>query len=154
MSIRALVGGGVALLVGCSQPQAAARDAAADRAAVNAAMDAYATAIKTDSSVIPKFWVEDAVYIAPGSPTMRSRTALDSMHRAVVRPMKTMDPSVQVDETVVDQDYAFQTATYTYKLEPKAGAPAVVRGRLLFVWRRQPDGKWKIARGIATDAGT
>ncbi len=141
------------LLVACTRPTAPARDASADRAAVNAAMDAYIAAIRSgDTTVITRFWVEDAVYMAPTTPTVHGRAALDSLHRSVVRTARVTDVSVRTEETVVDQELAFQTATYSETLQPAHGAPNVIRGRLLFVWRRQADGTWRIARAMGTDA--
>lgn len=138
-------------LSACATPQQVTYDVAADKTAINAAMQAYVEAIKSDSSAVQKFWTEDAVYITNGIPTQHGRVALDSLHRSAVRGSKVTEANVTVEETFVDHDTGYQIGTFVETLQPPKGAPILMRGRLLFVWRRQPDGSWKVARGIGSD---
>jgi ketosteroid isomerase-like protein len=46
-------------------------------------------------------------------------------------------------------DWAFRRAAATWVLKPRAGGPAVNEsGKFLIIYRRLPDGSWRIARDI------
>jgi ketosteroid isomerase-like protein len=56
-----------------------------------------------------------------------------------------------MQEVTVSGDYAFQRGTYQYDMRPRTGgAAARTSGKLMGIFRRQPDGSWKIYRGIST----
>lgn len=52
-------------------------------------------------------------------------------------------PSVELVETDGDLGYAFTTYT-EHLLERRTGARTLVRGRLAWLLRREPDGRWRI----------
>jgi hypothetical protein len=48
-------------------------------------------------------------------------------------------------------DYAIQWGTYRYAMRPRAGSDAIgTHGKIMRILQRQPDGCWKIHRGIST----
>jgi ketosteroid isomerase-like protein len=58
---------------------------------------------------------------------------------------------LDIQEVKVLGDHAFQWGTYSYSMRPRAGGEAVwTAGKLMRILQRQPDGSWKIYRGIAT----
>jgi uncharacterized protein (TIGR02246 family) len=141
------------VLAACAPQSSTSRDPETDRAAVSAAMDAYITAHRTnDAAAILGFWTSDGVAMFVGMPTIRGQVALDSLFRSYLAAMRITDFTVRTDETTVEGDLAVQLGTFSETLQPRQGAAQVVRGRFLFVWRRQADGTWKIARGMGTDA--
>lgn len=141
------------LLAACARESSTTRDHAADSTAVAAAMDGYVSALRSsDAAAISGFWSEDAVYIAPGAATIRGHAAFDAHVRDTFGKIRITEITAGVDETIVDGDLAFQTGTYSETLQPtQGGAAQKISGRFLFVWRKQPDGTWRIARGISTD---
>lgn len=142
----------VLLIAACARESSTPNDATADSAAVAAAMDRYVAALRdNDSTAVSGFWSEDAVYIAPGAATIRGHAALDSHVRDTFRKMRVTEITVQVDETIVDDGFAFQIGTFSETLQPVQGSAQLITGRFLFVWKQQPDGTWKVARGISTD---
>jgi hypothetical protein len=42
-------------------------------------------------------------------------------------------------------DLAFETGTYSLTMSDPEGSPATERGQYVVVWRKQPDGAWKVA---------
>ena len=52
---------------------------------------------------------------------------------------------------MVSGDYAFQWGTYHYGMRPRTGGDTVrTSGKLMRILQRQPDGTWKIHRGISS----
>jgi ketosteroid isomerase-like protein len=56
-----------------------------------------------------------------------------------------------IQEVKVLGDHAFQWGSYRFSLRPRAGGETVrTSGKLMRILQRQPDGSWKMHRGIAT----
>jgi len=153
------------LILGACLRTTPSRNPSADRDAIAAATRAYALALEigVPDSVL-HWWVEDPVYINTGFPTIKGRTALDSVFRLVHSAWHDVKATIVTDEISVSGDLAYQIGSYSESFRLSAGAtqqlqgrtltsavPDTVRGRFLFVWRRQPDGSWRIARAIGTD---
>jgi ketosteroid isomerase-like protein len=63
---------------------------------------------------------------------------------------------LDIQEVKVLGDHAYQWGTYRYSMRPRPGGETVrTSGKLMRILQRQPDGLWKMYRGIATvDAPT
>ena len=146
------VGLPIALILFSSQ--VAAQQPSNGRESVAAALQAYVQAVRnSDAAGIRGWWADDGVYMAPGSKTAAGRAALDSVVNGLIAAMRVTEITEHNDEIVVDGNIALTRGTYSETLQPRAGGAATtVRGRYLFVWRRQAGG-WKIARGMTTDPG-
>jgi uncharacterized protein (TIGR02246 family) len=140
------------VLACCSPAPSSSSSKARDEQAVAAALNDYAAAVKTnDVARITAWWTEDAVVINRGAPTIHGRAAWASLLTQLFASTKITDASVHVDEISASGDLAYLIATYDEALQPERGPLRHDRGRFVFIWRRQPDGSWKIARGIGTD---
>lgn len=139
-------------LVACDNnaPPAQATDATRD--SIAAAMRGYVEALRSnDPASVSGWWTDDLVYMAAGAPTVRGRAAFDSLLRGLFTANRLVDIVEHTDEIVVDRDLAVQLGTYSETLRPARGSAIIEKGRYAFVWRRQPGGAWKIARGMSTD---
>ena len=57
--------------------------------------------------------------------------------------------TINSEEVEVFGDWAFVRTTYTTALTPKAGGEVVEeRGKNIWIWKREADGSWKLARNI------
>ena len=65
--------------------------------------------------------------------------------------MSLVDAKVDEDDLSVSGDLAYYIGRHDESWQPRQGALVHDRGRFLFVWQRQADGTWKIARSIGTD---
>lgn len=144
---------GLALLVvACSSPAPAHPSAADDQQAIAKAMTEYVAAMKSnDPAKIASWWTDDAVFIDRAAPTVRGRAALDSVIKSMLAAARLTDAAVVTEEIAVSGDLAYFIGRYDEFLQPKTGALVRSGGRLIFVWKRQPDGSWKIARNVSTD---
>jgi ketosteroid isomerase-like protein len=52
-------------------------------------------------------------------------------------------------ETQVAGDWAYDRGNYTLTVTPKSGKPTETSGKYLTIYKRQPDGSWKIYRDIS-----
>jgi uncharacterized protein (TIGR02246 family) len=122
---------------------------AADSAAVRAASDAFAAAaLANDVPALAAMWSDDAVFVNVGMPTIRGKASIDSLIQSMHSAARVTELTVQIDELAVSGDAAYLLGTYSETLTPTSGPAQRVTGRYLHVWRRQPDGSWKLARAI------
>jgi uncharacterized protein (TIGR02246 family) len=129
-----------------------ARDAVADSTAIASAMQAYTADIRTsDASKIASWWTDDAVYIDRKDATIHGRAALDSTLRRILATAKVTDAVVETDDISVGGNLAYFLGRYDETLQPPTGDAVHNRGRFMFIWKRQDDGSWKIARSVGTD---
>jgi uncharacterized protein (TIGR02246 family) len=138
--------------LGCAAPaNPPSVDTAAVRDSITALMTEYVTALRNnDPSGVTALWTDDAVYMDAGTPTVIGRAAFDSLVQGIFSTSRLTEVTENTDEILVDHDLAVQRGRYLEVLQPQRGTPVTLRGRYLFVWRRQPDGTWKIARGMGT----
>ena len=97
----------------------------------------------------PTAWVyvytEDAIFVAPGAPAIQGRQAL-------LQFAKSMNPLSSVVITPIRTEgygklaYVYGRAAWINGRPPGAGQPSNVR--LVIVWRKEADGKWRIAQEL------
>ena len=139
----------IALLLSACATGGASRagDTAADSTAVREALEAYLTAARANNVAgLQAVWADDGVYLNAGMPTLRGRKAIDSLIQAFHAVMDVKQIAVQVEELTVSGDLAYMWGTYSETVVLAADSTQTMQGRYLFVWRRQADGSWRIAR--------
>ena len=143
------------VVMACSSgPSSSDEGAGGDSVAVLAAIDRYAQAGRTnDLAAMTGAWTDDAVYVNAGTPTIRGRTAVDSVIRNFHTTMSVTALDVDIDELSVSGDAAYAMGTFRETLRGANGDTLSMAGRFLHIWRRQPDGTWKLARAFGSDEG-
>ncbi|MEJ0035714.1 MAG: DUF4440 domain-containing protein [Gammaproteobacteria bacterium] len=134
-------------LVGCAAT--AARSTAADEAAIMAFNKLYLGAINNgDSATLASLTTEDHMMISSGrAPLAGKKANIEAMERAFQNTsfVETWTPL----ETVISSsgDLAYQRGTFTVDATPKAGgAPTHSAGNFMRIYRRQPNGEWRMTR--------
>jgi uncharacterized protein (TIGR02246 family) len=90
-------------------------------------------------------YTEDAIFVAPGAPAIQGRNAL-------LQFAKSMNPLSSVVITPIRTEgqgmlaYVYGQASWINGRPPSAGQPSNVR--LVIVWRKEADGKWRIAQEL------
>ena len=101
-----------------------------------------------DVDAIMSFFTDDAVVMAPNSPPAIGKDAVRSLWQAFFGQF-TAEETLSSHEILMFGDWAFERGSYTVTLTPKSGGgPIQDNGKIIFVWQRQPDGSWKIARDM------
>jgi uncharacterized protein (TIGR02246 family) len=107
-------------------------------------------ALANDPDRMMSQWADDIVLLQPVGPIMRGRAAIAQAFESVQSP-EIVEYELDMQEVMVLGDYAFQWGTYRYGMRPRTGGDTMrTSGKLMRILQRQPDGAWKIYRGIST----
>jgi ketosteroid isomerase-like protein len=114
---------------------------------IRAASPRFAQAFsRGDWNSVSGYYTDDAVMMAPNADTARGPAAIGQAFGS----FQAMKPSLSLtaDRVVQSGDLAYEYGTYRMQLTPPNGAMMNDRGKYLTVWRRMPNGDWKIAADI------
>ena len=112
-------------------------------------------ALANDAAGLMSQWTDDIVLLPSAGPILRGRSVIAEGFRGV-ESSENLEYVLDIQEIKVLGDHAFEWGTYHYGIRPRAGGETVrTSGKLMRILQRQPDGSWKIYRGIVTvDAPT
>lgn len=119
-----------------------------DISAIRAAEKALAEAFEShDLTAWVDFYTDDAIFVGPGAPAIEGRSAfLDAAPQISISSME-----IVADSTLGTGDFAATLGRATWVSGPKGSDAPTVRRRFLMVWRREPDGRWRIARELLNE---
>jgi uncharacterized protein (TIGR02246 family) len=107
-------------------------------------------ALANDAAMMMSQWTDDIVLLPPVGPIQRGRSVIADTFKGVEFP-ENVEYVLDIQEIKVLGDHAFEWGTYRYSVRPRAGGETVrTSGKLMRILQRQPDGSWKIHRGITT----
>ena len=135
-------------------PPAPATAPTTDPAEVAAAIDAVwreyeASQIAGDPDRWIALWAEDGVQLPPGSPPVVGKEAIDARDRSDLEVNDYSQFVITNREVEVNGDLAFARGDFMVTVAPKSGGdPMDFEGKYMTIFRRQPDGSWKIYRDI------
>lgn len=105
-----------------------------------------------DMAALTEQWTDDGVRLHQGAPPDIGKAAIRAANERSkkARPgMKVPSYVPEIKETTIVHGWAFEwgyfTATY---VEAPGGEEKRIRAKLLSVLKKQPDGSWKVARGM------
>jgi ketosteroid isomerase-like protein len=118
-----------------------------DLAAITEFNRRYLKAINDgDIATLSSLTTEDHIMITPGRSPIVGKAANDAANGRAFQQFK-IDETWTPIETVVSGDLAYQRGTYTVAATPKAGGNTTrTSGHFLRIYRRQPDGQWRMTR--------
>jgi ketosteroid isomerase-like protein len=130
-------------------PAAPSTSADEVRQALEAANAKYVDAIERgDSAAVAAFYAADLLLLAPGQPPLRGAAATAALLRDLAPDRRPVEATLSTLDVTVSGDLAVESGTYLWRTHAKGAAEATERGRYLHAWRRQPDGTWKLSRGM------
>jgi uncharacterized protein (TIGR02246 family) len=119
-----------------------------DIAAIRAAEVALAGAFEApDPTAWVDFYTDDAIFVGPGMPAIEGRSALADAARELTIPSM----EIVADSTLGAGDFAATLGRASWVTGPKGSEAPRQRRRFLMVWRREPDGRWRIARELLNE---
>lgn|SRR5215471_8895996 len=128
---------------------AAAQPAGEAEAAIRAALAKWTADFNArDASKICDLFAPDLRYDFRGLPERDYQALCALLRRALADTSKTFTYSLDIKEIIVSEDLAVVRLVWTSKLSAD-GKTVETREPGLDVFRKQPDGSWKIARYIA-----
>jgi len=138
------------ILISCSRPNGPAQpDYSQDVEAINALLAEHIEAVNSgDVDANLAGMSKDLIYMPPGQALMRGRDTLEPLLRSFY---DSFDAEINMipEETVVAGDWAFQWGLFSGIQKPLAGGDStVLNGKYMYIYQRQPDRTWRIARDI------
>jgi ketosteroid isomerase-like protein len=141
-----------ALLAGfwLSAVASSAQGAKADpvRAAIEKQNAAFAAAFnRGDMSALAAAYAEDAIAFPPDGEMVRGRSAIEGLWKGV-RDAGGKAIALNTIDVHSSGSLAAETGTAVLKLQPPNGAEQSQSVKYVVVWKRQPNGTWKLYRDI------
>lgn len=107
------------------------------------------TIISGDTERYLTFLADDAVLMPPNAPAVSGNQAIRLWHQAISRQFRIQKYAATDDEVIVSGNWALRRASMDWTLMPAAGGkPIRDLGKFIILYRREPDGSWKVARDI------
>lgn len=139
---------GVMAVMGLLAPRAipAQDDMAAVRRAIDAQNQAWAEATRAgDAAAIARIFADSGVELSLRTArTWKGRTAIQALFAERYRDPHATEALVQTDQVILDGPTAVEYGHYRFAYPPANGQPQVESGHYVVVWRKQPDGGWRI----------
>jgi uncharacterized protein (TIGR02246 family) len=161
---RLLIPGSLALgllLAGCDQadpatPPGAAADTAAASDAVNRTEQEMLAAFQAkDAAKLSSYYASDGVFATPGRPAAKGS---DAVTKALTQDFS--DPNFKLSfanektEVAASGDLAYTHGTFNVGYtNPQTKQAESGSGTYVTVFKKQPDGSWKVAADVATSGG-
>ena len=94
------------------------------------------------------FITDDAVFLTSNTPPLKGKKAVELLYRDIFARFN-VEQETTTEEVEVDGDRAFTWGTDALTLIPVAGGNLIkLKGYGMTILQRQPDGSWRIMRGI------
>lgn len=121
-----------------------------DAEAIEGAVQDFLEAIKADDvDRMMRFYAADAVLMPPDQAARAGAEAIRGWFEGVLAQFAVEDFISSPQELELAGDWGYRRGRFTWFLSPRQGGPTVERpSKFLQIWRRQPDGTWRVARGI------
>lgn len=119
----------------------------AERANIEAVLRRYEASLNAaDSAAAVEVYAEDAVFMAQHRTPAVGRSAIRQAYDEIFSAIR-LNVAFGIDEVEVTGDTAWARTHSSGEVEIRAnGAKISERNSELFIFRRQPDGAWRIAR--------
>jgi len=105
-----------------------------------------------DAAAVAAFYANDAIQMPANEPAIVGKEAWQSSLQAFFDQFTIKGNTSEVLEAEIAGDLAFVRGTYVITVSPKAGGkPTQYSGKFVHIFKRQPDGVWKIYRAIGVD---
>jgi ketosteroid isomerase-like protein len=126
----------------------AGADDDAFRAAVKEIFDTYSSAnMRKDVESWIALWDEKGIKMAPNSPAIYGKSAIEEMKRKKSQAPDDVEMSIKIEDTQIAGDFGFAHGTYSVSIKPIGdGDRKFMEGKFLTVFKKQADGSWKIYR--------
>lgn len=121
------------------------------QAAIEAANARFSEAFaRGDASALAAMYTPDAIAFPPGSEMVRGNEAIASFWKAS-RDGGVRSATLTTIDVGRSGDVAYEVGTVSLEVEAEGKEPTTATAKYVVVWKRQPDGSWKLHRDIWND---
>jgi uncharacterized protein (TIGR02246 family) len=133
-----------------AQAPTAAPAALADaRRGIDDGNAAYKAAfLRADAEALAQVYDPAGARLNEGGVTVRGRAAIAADVAAFVGQVGPVRVTIETAAVWLVDDLAWETGAWSYTFQPKGKPEQRLGGRYVTVWRRQPDGSWRIWRDL------
>ena len=133
-------------LVCCATPEA--MDVAQVRKSIEEAGVRFAQAFnRGDATSVAAMYTDDATILPPNGEMIQGREGFQGFFTGAIEGgMK--DFTLTTVDVGWSGDTAYEIGKYTLKIQPEGQEGTTDAGKYVLVWKRQPDGAWKIHADI------
>jgi uncharacterized protein (TIGR02246 family) len=126
-------------------PSGTADNRAADASAIQALDEQWsATAARNDLDGTVAFYADDAVMLPPNAPIATDRKSIRESWSGLLGPNTAVSWKVSKVEVAKSGELGYLYGAYSLTIQnPKGGALVRDSGKLVEIWKKQVDGKWK-----------
>lgn len=144
-----------ALLAACGTAEPPRPSLEEDLAAIAAFNQRYLQAINDeDIAALSSLTTEGHIMLPPNRPPIVGKAANDELNGRAFEQFDFVETWTP-EETEVSVDWAYQRGTFVVVATPKAGGDAQeISGSFLRIYRRQPNGEWRMIRDMFNSDGS
>lgn len=140
-SLRSLAG---ALLIVLAVPA----NAESPRDEIEAALITFETAFNGgDAAAVAAHYAEDAAVFPPDAARVDGRTGIQTFWKGAMD-AGLADLKLKAVEVHGDGDLAFEVGEVSFSAPDGSGGRSTANGKYVVVWKRGPDGTWRLYRDI------
>ena len=143
------------MLLVASHASAADEDSAAVQNQIRVALEKWKLDFNAgDTAQVCTLFAPDLISNFRGQPEDTYNSLCANMQAALTDPAKTYHYDLEIKEILVSGDLAVVRLVWTLKVRPKdpGASEATTREPGMDIFRRQPDGTWKISRYMAYES--
>ena len=118
------------------------------RAAIEVANAKFSEAFaRGDARALSAMYTSDAIAFPPDSEMIRGNEAIGEFWKAT-RDGGVQSAALTTDDVDRSGDVAYEVGTVSLTIQPAGKEPTTAAAKYVVIWKRQPDGSWKLHRDI------
>jgi ketosteroid isomerase-like protein len=102
-------------------------------------------------AALEALFAEDAIVLQNNERTWRGRAEAFREQAKSLGDLTFKDHREMTDDVIACGSLAVQSGTYAHTLQRPSGQELKIGGKFILVWRREPDGSWKIVRHMGNN---
>jgi ketosteroid isomerase-like protein len=106
------------------------------------------TAATKDVDGTVSYYADDASLLAPNVAIASDKASIRASWAGLLGPDASLTWQADKVEVARSSDLAYIVGAYQLTMKDSQGKPALDRGKFVEVWKKQADGKWKVAADI------
>ncbi len=141
------------IFTACKETESPADQAQQQAAVVEEIKETWHDIIKVweqgDATACAEFFTEDAIHMPSYNSTSNGRAELEAGMVDYFSSTKVLAVSQTTNEVFVHDSMAYEFGSLEQKFQRQEAEPVVTKLRYLSVFKKQPDGSWKLHRWLA-----